>query len=100
MDSLVNGVMAMVRLDVEDRKISNLSLRVAAMNVQELLGFLGKRGADAARCEEQRRLQRAERRCGHWWREWWSVIQDGHDHKRQQWFCRGTHRVCDIWHIR
>ena len=39
MDSLVKGVMAMVRLDVEDRKISNLSLRVAAMNVQELLGF-------------------------------------------------------------
>ena len=39
MDSLVKGVMAMVGLDVEDRKISNLSLRVAAMNVQELLGF-------------------------------------------------------------
>ena len=39
MDSLVKGVMAMVRLDVEDRKISNLSLRVAAMNKQELLGF-------------------------------------------------------------
>ena len=39
MDSLVKGVTAMVRLDVEDRKISNLSLRVAAMNVQELLGF-------------------------------------------------------------
>ena len=39
MDSLVKGVMAMMRLDVEDRKISNLNLRVAAMNVQELLGF-------------------------------------------------------------
>ena len=34
MDSLVKGVMAMMRLDVEDRKISNLSLREAAM-----LGF-------------------------------------------------------------
>ena len=29
----------MVGLDVEDRKISNLSLRVAAKNVQELLVF-------------------------------------------------------------
>ena len=39
MDSLVKDVMAMVGLDVKDRKISNLSLRVAAMKVQELLGF-------------------------------------------------------------
>ena len=39
MDSLVKGVIAMVRLDVEDRKISNLSLRVAAKNVQVLLVF-------------------------------------------------------------
>ena len=39
MDSLVKDVMAMVGLDVKDRKISNLSLRVGTINVQELLGF-------------------------------------------------------------
>ena len=39
MDSLVKDVMAVVGLDVKDRKISNVSLRVGAMNVQELLGF-------------------------------------------------------------
>ena len=39
MDSLVKDVMAVVGFDVKDRKISNLGLRVAAMNVQELLGF-------------------------------------------------------------
>ena len=39
MDSMVKDVVEVVGLDVEDRKITNLSLRVTAMNVQELLGF-------------------------------------------------------------
>jgi len=36
---LVKDVVGMVGMDVEDWKISNLSLRVAAKNVQELLVF-------------------------------------------------------------
>ena len=39
MDSMVKDVVEVVGLDLEYRKITNLSLRVTAMNVQELLGF-------------------------------------------------------------
>ena len=39
MDSMVKDVVDVGGLDVEDKKITNQSLRVTAMNVQELLGF-------------------------------------------------------------